>query len=488
MKLLSDILYGVSLEEVTGNTNLAVTSIAFDSRKVQKDSLFVAIRGTAVDGHQYIDQAIDSGAIAIVCEEMPDSPKGGVTYVRVNDARCALGTMTAQYYDNPSRDLKLVGVTGTNGKTSVTTLLYRLFDSLGYKSGLISTVENRIHKKVVKATHTTPNPLELNKLLRDMVDAGVSYAFMEVSSHALDQCRTAGVEFAGGVFTNITRDHLDYHKTFDAYIAAKKRLFDDLGRKAFAVVNRDDRHGLTMVQNCHAAVKTFALKSPADYNSKVLDNSFEGLHMTLDGMEFHSRLVGAFNAYNLTAIYAVARELGQDSRNVLTAMSLLAAAEGRFQYVRSKNQITGVVDYAHTPDALKNVLETISGIVGSGQKVVTVVGCGGDRDKGKRPEMAQIAVQYSDKVILTSDNPRSENPETIIDDMRKGLDSKGISMTLSITSRREAIRTAVSLAGGGDVILVAGKGHEKYQEINGERLPFDDVEELKNAFGENAMI
>jgi UDP-N-acetylmuramoyl-L-alanyl-D-glutamate--2,6-diaminopimelate ligase len=488
MKLLSDILYGVSLEEVLGSTNLAITNIAFDSRQVRKDTVFVAIRGTVADGHQFIDRAIESGAIAIVCEQLPVLPKDGITYVRVNDSRCALGTMSAQYFDSPSRDLKLIGVTGTNGKTSVTTLLYRLFDGLGYKAGLISTVENRVHKKVVEATHTTPDPLALNKLLREMVDAGVSYAFMEVSSHALDQCRTAGVEFAGAVFTNITRDHLDYHKTFDAYIAAKKRLFDDLGRKAFAIVNRDDRHGMTMVQNCQASIKTFALKSPADYCAKVLDNSFEGLHLTLDGMEFHSRLVGAFNAYNLTAIYAVARELGQDSMNVLTAMSSLAAAEGRFQYVRSKSQITGVVDYAHTPDALKNVLETISGIVAPGQKVITVVGCGGDRDKGKRPEMAQIAAQFSDKVILTSDNPRSENPETIIDDMRKGLDSKGVSMTLSITSRREAIRTAVSLAGGGDVILVAGKGHEKYQEINGERLPFDDVEELKNAFGENAMI
>jgi len=488
MRLLSDILYGVSLEEVSGNTNLAITAIAFDSRKVRKDSVFVAVRGTVVDGHDFIPQAIESGAIAIVCEELPEQRIANVTYIRVNDARCALGMMSAQYYDNPSREMKLIGVTGTNGKTSVTTLLYRLFDSLGYKAGLISTVENRIHKRTLNATHTTPDPLALNELLREMADSGVSYAFMEVSSHALDQCRTAGVEFAGAVFTNITRDHLDYHKTFDAYIAAKKLLFDGLGRKAFAVVNRDDRHGATMVQNCNASIKTFALKSPADYHTKVLDNSFEGLHLTLDGMEFHSRLVGAFNAYNLTAIYAVARELGQDAMNVLTAMSSLAAAEGRFQYVRSKNQITGVVDYAHTPDALKNVLETISGIVDAGQKVITVVGCGGDRDKGKRPEMAQIAVRYSNKVILTSDNPRTEDPETIIDDMRKGLDPKGISMTLSITSRREAIRTAVSLAGGGDVILVAGKGHEKYQEINGERLPFDDVEELKNAFGENAMI
>ena len=488
MKLLSDILYGVSLEEVSGNTNLAITALAFDSRKVRKDAVFVAVRGTVVDGHDFIGMAIESGAIAVVCEQIPDEVKTGVTYVRVNDARCALGLMAAQYYDNPSRELKLVGVTGTNGKTSVATLLYRLFDSLGYKSGLISTVENRIHKKIVNATHTTPDPLALNELLREMVDAGVSYSFMEVSSHALDQCRTAGVEFAGAVFTNITRDHLDYHKTFDAYIAAKKLLFDDLQRSAFAVVNRDDRHGMTMVQNCRASVKTFALKSPADITARVLDNSFEGLHMTLDGMEFHSRLVGSFNAYNLTAIYAVAKELGQDTMNVLTAMSTLAAAEGRFQYVRSKNQITGVVDYAHTPDALKNVLETISGIVDSGQKVITVVGCGGDRDKGKRPEMAQIAVRFSNKVILTSDNPRSENPERIIDDMRKGLDSKGVAMTLSIASRREAIRTAVSLAGGGDVILIAGKGHEKYQEINGERLPFDDVEELTNAFGENATI
>lgn len=479
MKLLSDILYKVKLEEIIGSTHVAVSSVALDSRKVKKDSLFVATVGVSVDGHSFIDKAIELGAIAIVCERIPENRKENVTYVKVSDSSYALGIIACNYFDNPSEKLKLVGVTGTNGKTTTVTLLFNLFRSLGYAVGLLSTVQNKINNTVIPATHTTPDPISLNELLHSMVEEGCEYAFMEVSSHAIVQHRIAGIHFTGAVFSNITHDHLDYHKTFDEYIRAKKMFFDHLPSSAFALTNKDDRNGSVMVQNTQAEKYTYSLRSISDFKCKVLENHLNGLFLQIDGKDVWVKLIGSFNAYNVLAVYAVAVLLKQDKTNVLTALSNLNSVEGRFQYVKSEHGVIGIVDYAHTPDALKNVLETIKDIRTGNEQVITLVGCGGDRDNAKRPVMAAIACEYSNKVILTSDNPRSEDPESILDQMQKGVNPVDARKTLRITDRKEAIKTALSLSKAGDIILVAGKGHEKYQEIKGVKHPFDDFEILK---------
>ncbi len=479
MKLLSDIIYKVRLEEITGSTHMAISSVTFDSRTVKKDSLFVATKGTAVDGHVYIDKAIESGAIAIVCEEMPKTRNEAVTYVKVKDSSYALGIIACNFFDNPSEKLKLVGITGTNGKTTTVTLLFNLFKSLGYSVGLLSTVENKINNAVIPATHTTPDALTLNELLTNMLAQGCEYVFMEVSSHAVAQNRIAGLNFTGAIFSNITHDHLDYHKTFDEYIKAKKGFFDQLPNSAFALVNRDDRNGTVMLQNTKAQKYTYGLQNIADFKCRILENQLNGLLLNIDGTEVWVKLIGTFNAYNVLAVYAAAILLKQNKTNVLTALSNLNSVEGRFQYVKSPKGIIGIVDYAHTPDALKNVLETIKDIRTGAEQVITLVGCGGDRDAAKRPVMAAIACEYSNKVILTSDNPRSEDPETILDQMQKGINPVDAKKTLRITDRKEAIRTALSLSNPGDIILVAGKGHEKYQEIKGVKHKFDDFEILK---------
>jgi UDP-N-acetylmuramoyl-L-alanyl-D-glutamate--2,6-diaminopimelate ligase len=482
MRLLTDILYKAGLEEIIGTTNVAVSSITFDSRKIKKDSLFIAVRGTAVDGHHFITQAIETGAIAIVCEELPETQHENITYVKVKNANYALGIIAANFYDNPSQKLKLVGVTGTNGKTTTVTLLYNLFKSLGYTVGLLSTVKNKIHNEEVVATHTTPDAISLNELLNKMLEKGCQYVFMEVSSHAIVQHRVTGITFAGGVFTNITHDHLDYHKTFDEYIKAKKTFFDNLPEEAFALTNKDDANGMVMLQNTKANRVTYALKSPADHKCRIVENHLNGLLLNIDNKEVWVKLIGQFNAYNVLAVYSVAVLLKQDATNILTALSTLNSVEGRFQYLKSDSGIIGIVDYAHTPDALKNVLETIKGIRTGNEQVITLAGCGGDRDAAKRPVMAKIACQLSNKVILTSDNPRSEDAEEILNQMQKGIDPVDAKKTLRITDRKEAIRTACSLAKPGDIILIAGKGHEKYQEIKGVKHPFDDFEILKETF------
>ncbi|PKP51126.1 MAG: UDP-N-acetylmuramoyl-L-alanyl-D-glutamate--2,6-diaminopimelate ligase [Bacteroidetes bacterium HGW-Bacteroidetes-12] len=479
MKQLKDILYKTGIEELVGSTNLTVEKICFDSRKVEKNSLFVAVSGTVVDGHQYINQTIENGAIAIICEVFPEKLIENITYVRVKNSSAALGIIAANFFDNPSSEIKLVGITGTNGKTTTATLLHELFTQLGHKSGLLSTVINKIGSENFPSTHTTPDAIQLNALLRMMVDEGCSYCFMEVSSHAIHQHRIAGVDFTGAVFTNITHDHLDYHKTFDEYIKAKKMFFDNLPNKAFALVNKDDKNGMVMLQNCQANKYSFGLKTMTDFSCKVLESDFSGMLLNIDNNEVWTKLIGGFNAYNLLSIYATAILLNQDKLEVLTAISNLVSVEGRFQYIKSAENVAAIVDYAHTPDALKNVLSTIKEIRTGNEKVITVVGCGGNRDKEKRPIMTKIACDFSDKVILTSDNPRNENPEQIITDMRAGVEPLHFKKVLAITNREEAIKTACALAEANDIILVAGKGHEKYQEINGEKFPFDDMEVLK---------
>ncbi|MGE0566876.1 MAG: UDP-N-acetylmuramoyl-L-alanyl-D-glutamate--2,6-diaminopimelate ligase [Bacteroidia bacterium] len=474
MKLLSDIVYKLRIEHTTGSMNIAIATISFDSRKVKKDSLFVAISGTQVDGNEFIPQAIASGAVAVVCEKLPTELSDKVTYIKVNNASEALGIIACNFYDNPSRKLKLIGVTGTNGKTTTVTLLFNLFKNMGYSVGLISTVQNKINSKVIPATHTTPDPISLNQLLNNMVMEGCKYAFMEVSSHALVQNRVKGIQFEGAVFTNITHDHLDYHKTFDEYIKAKKLLFDSLPKTSFALFNKDDRNGEIMVQNCQASIKSYSLKSISDFKAKILESHISGMLLTLDQKEVWVKLIGEFNAYNVLAVYSTATLLNQDPANVLTTLSNLNSVEGRFQYYKSKNDVTGIIDYAHTPDALQNVLNTIKSLRQGNEKIITVVGCGGDRDKAKRPTMALIAATESNKVILTSDNPRTEDPEVILNEMMKGLSPIEKKKSLRITDRKEAIRTACSIAEKGDIILIAGKGHEKYQEINGVKNDFDD--------------
>ncbi|MEX2597158.1 MAG: UDP-N-acetylmuramoyl-L-alanyl-D-glutamate--2,6-diaminopimelate ligase [Salibacteraceae bacterium] len=478
MKLLKDILYKAGIEEVIGNTHLAVEQICFDSRKAEKLSAFVAVKGTQTDGHEYIDKAIEKGSKIIVCEQLPFSLIDGVTYVKVKSSAEALGVMASNFYDNPSEKLKLVGVTGTNGKTTVVTLLHRLFKALGRKSGLISTVVNLIGIKEVPATHTTPDPVQLNALLYQMVEDKCGYCFMEVSSHAIDQRRIAGLKFQGAVFTNITHEHLDYHKTFDNYIKAKKQFFDQLSAGAFSLYNADDTHGEIMVQNTKSKVYDYSLQNTSDFKAKILENHFQGLNLIVDEREMWTKLIGRFNAYNLLATYGSAVLLGEERMEVLTMLSNLNPPAGRFQYIRSENGVIGIVDYAHTPDALKNVLSTIADIRGGNEKVITVVGCGGDRDTSKRPDMARIATEWSDRVLLTSDNPRTEDPDAIIRDMEKGVDKVNQKKTLAITNRKEAIKAAASMAESGDIILVAGKGHETYQEIDGVKHDFDDMKIL----------
>ena len=481
MKLLKDLLYKTGITEVQGTTEMPVHEVCFDSRKANAGTVFVAVKGTQHDGHRFINEVVENGCSAVVCEAFPAERKNGVTYVKVKDTAAALSIMAATFYDNPSEKLKLVGVTGTNGKTTTTTLLHQLFRKSGTGAGLLSTVKNKINDQVISATHTTPDAVQLNALLAQMVDAGCTYCFMEVSSHAVSQKRVAGLKFAGGVFTNLTHDHLDYHKTFDEYLKAKKIFFDGLGEDAFALTNKDDKNGMVMLQNTHAKKYTYSLKSMSDYKGKLIENLFEGLMLNIDGQEVLCRLVGSFNAYNLVAAYSTAVLLGENKMDVLTRLSSLDPVEGRFDYLTSRKKVVGVVDYAHTPDALENVLKTIHDVSRQG-RVITVVGCGGDRDSAKRPVMAKIACEMSDKVILTSDNPRSEDPSEIIRAMEKGIDAGEARKALSIVDRKEAIKTAVSIALPGDVILVAGKGHEKYQEVKGVRTPFDDKEILCEMF------
>lgn len=482
MKLLKDIIYKAGIEEVIGSTQVAIEKVCFDSREIEKFSLFIAVSGTQVDGHKYIAKGIEDGAVAIICEQFPKEIKEEITYIRVKSSSAALGVVAANFYDNPASEIKLIGITGTNGKTTTATLLHDLYTELGYKCGLLSTVVNKIGVSEIVSTHTTPDAIQLNALLRHMIAEKCEYCFMEVSSHAIHQNRIAGLDFAGGVFTNITHDHLDYHKTFDEYLKAKKTFFDGLNEAAFALVNKDDKNGMVMMQNTKAKKVTYALKSMSDFSCKVIESDFSGMQLNIDGSEVWTKLIGQFNAYNLLAIYSTAILLGEEKLTVLTAISNLVSVEGRFQYVKSTNNIAGIVDYAHTPDALKNVLKTINDIRVGNEQVITVVGCGGDRDKEKRPVMAKIACELSDKIILTSDNPRSENPDEIIKEMRQGVDGVHFKKVLAISNREEAIRTACSLASDGDIILVAGKGHEKYQEINGEKLPFDDMEILDSTF------
>lgn len=483
MKQLKDILTRVQPLQVTGDTSVAVTGMCIDSRKVAKGNAFIAVKGTQVDGHEYIEKAIASGAGVIVVEVLPAVLQEGVVYVQVKDSAAAVGAMADAYFDSPSQTVKVVGVTGTNGKTTVATLLYQLFEGLGYKCGLISTVQNHIHDKVVSATHTTPDAIAVHGLIAEMRDAGCTHVFMEVSSHAIHQHRIAGLNFVGGIFTNITHDHLDYHKTFDEYIRVKKMFFDGLSASAFALTNADDKRGMVMLQNTKAEKCTYSLRVPATVKGKVLENNLTGLVMDINNTEAYFRMIGTFNAYNLMAAYGAAVQLGEDKMQVLAVLSNLHGAQGRFETMMSANdKVLGIVDYAHTPDALINVLATINQLRTGGQQVITVVGCGGDRDKAKRPLMAQVACEHSDKAILTADNPRTENAEDILNDMVAGLSVAHSRKMLRITDRREAIKTACTLAQPGDVVLVAGKGHETYQEINGVRHHFDDREELKNAF------
>lgn len=479
MKTLKDILYGVGLSAVSGSTSIMVNQICFDSRKVGKGDVFVAIKGLVVDGHEYIDRAIASGAKSIVCEVLPGKMDNEITYVEVDNGNKALAIMASNYYGNPSKNLRLVGVTGTNGKTTVSSLLYQLFKKAGFKVGLISTIRIMVDNKEYATTHTTPDALTINKYMQLMNHAGVEYCFMEVSSHGIHQKRTEGLEFEGAIFTNLTHDHMDYHKTFADYRDTKKKLFDQLSKKAFALTNIDDKNGLVMLQNTAARKYTYALKSYADYRAKILENQFNGQLLKIGDKEVWSKLIGDFNAYNMLAIYAAADLLGLEKLEILRLLSELENVDGRFQYYISKERITAIVDYAHTPDALKNVLDTINTLRTGNENVITVVGCGGDRDKSKRPVMGHIATTLSNKVIFTSDNPRSESPTVIIEEMEAGVEAQNANKTLSIVNRKQAIKTACQLAVAHDIILVAGKGHETYQEANGVREDFDDFKMVK---------
>ena len=478
MKLLKDLIYGIRLKEVIGSTQIAIEHICYDSRKSAKNALFIAVPGTQVDGHLFIDKAIELGAIAVVCERLPDRIQEGIHYVQTSDSAFALSAVASNWYGNPSKKMKVIGVTGTNGKTTITTLLFNLFSQIeGELCGLLSTIDVRIGRNSLPATHTTPDAIAIQEHMSNMHQAGVKYCFMEVSSHALVQHRAAHVDFDVAVFTNITRDHLDYHGDMNGYIKAKKMLFDGLKKEAVAIFNEDVKHGQTMVQDCKATKRSYALKFPSDYKVKILERQFDGMLLTINDQECWTKIMGDFNAYNLCAAYATAIELGKDALQVLTTLSLLTPVEGRFQTIAGKG-IIAIVDYAHTPDALQNVLNTIATINEGKGKIITVVGCGGNRDKGKRPQMASIAAENSDTTILTSDNPRDEDPNTIIAEMAKGLSPNLKSKTLEIMDRRQAIKSAVMLAKEGDIVLVAGKGHEKYQEIKGTRFDFDDVHEV----------
>lgn len=459
-------------------------SLVFDSRKVEENDVFIAQKGVSVDGHLYIDKAIHLGAIVIICEDFPEEQKAGITYVQVADANVSLAIMASNFYDNPSSKIPLVGVTGTNGKTTIASLLYQLFKKAGYKVGLLSTVKVMVDETEFKATHTTPDSVTINLYLDKMIDAGVDYCFMEVSSHGIHQKRTEGLTFAGGIFTNLSHDHLDYHDTFAEYRDVKKYFFDSLPKTAFALTNIDDKNGDFMLQNTKAKKKTYALKTLADFKVKILEKQLSGTLISVDGTEVWTKLIGVFNIYNLTAIIATAELLGLEKLEVLTIVSALESVSGRFEYVVSSDGVTAIIDYAHTPDALKNVLETINDIRTNNEKVITVVGCGGDRDKSKRPKMAHIASQLSNQVIFTSDNPRTENPQTILDEMEVGVSSENYKKTLTVLERRQAIKTACKFSETGDIILIAGKGHENYQEINGVRAHFDDLEEVKSCFNQ----
>lgn len=479
MNILKDILYKVHIEAVTGDTNISVRELVFDSRKVELNDVFVAIKGYEFDGHSYIDSAIKLGAIAIICEEIPKKIIQGITYVQVDNTSSALAIMASNYYDNPSENLKLIGVTGTNGKTTIATLLYQLFKKAGYKVGLLSTVKILVNDTEYKATHTTPDSLTINKYLQRMNHEGVEYCFMEVSSHGIHQKRTAGLHFQGGIFTNLSHDHLDYHDTFAEYRNVKKQFFDELPKEAFCLVNIDDKNGLIMMQNTRAKKYTYALKTYADYRAQILENSLAGLLLKVNDNEVWTKLIGNFNAYNLLAIYATAELLGLEEIEILRLVSELESVSGRFEYFISANKVTVIVDYAHTPDALKNVLETINNIRTGNEQLITVVGCGGDRDVTKRPKMGNIASALSTKAIFTSDNPRSENPESIIEAIEKGVEAQNYKKTLSITDRKQAIKTACQMASENDIVLIAGKGHETYQEIKGKRTDFDDYKIAK---------
>jgi UDP-N-acetylmuramoyl-L-alanyl-D-glutamate--2,6-diaminopimelate ligase len=477
--LLKDILYKVSIEAVKGSTDVAIQKIEFDSRKVQENDVFVAIRGTVSDGHEFIEKAISMGAAAIVCDTLPEVIVSNITYIQVKDTNSALAFIAANYYNNPSDKIRLVGVTGTNGKTTIASLLYQLYKKAGYKVGLLSTVKIMVDETEYKATHTTPDSLTINYYLNEMITVGCEYCFMEVSSHGVHQKRTEGLHFEGGVFTNLSHDHLDYHPTFAEYRDVKKSFFDHLPKTAFALTNVDDKNGAVMLQNTSARKLTYALKSYADYRAQILENQLSGLLLKINDNEVWVKLIGTFNAYNLLAIYGTAIELGMDSLEALRLLSELESVSGRFQFIVSSDKITAIVDYAHTPDALENVLKTINDIRTNNEKLISVVGCGGDRDKTKRPIMANIASQMSDTVIFTSDNPRTENPATIISEMEKGVEPQNYKKTLSIEDRKQAIKTACQLANAQDIILIAGKGHENYQEINGVRHHFDDMETVK---------
>ena len=478
---LQELLYKVSFVKIIGTTNVEVIDIAFDSRKVKATSLFVALKGTQSDGHTYISQTINAGAKVIVLEDMPLKLDDNITYVKVEDSNIALGIIAANFYDNPSEKIKLVGVTGTNGKTTIVSLLTQLFSIMNVKVGMLSTIQNKIIDKIIPSTHTTPDALQINFLLNEMIAQGCEYCFMEVSSHAISQGRISGIHFTGGVFTNLTQDHLDYHNSFAEYRDVKKSFFDLLPKSAFALTNKDDKNGMKMLEGTKAQKCTYSLKSVSDYKCRVLENQFEGMLLSINKVDIWVKLIGDFNAYNLLSVYAVANQFAFEDHEVLTGLSMLTSPEGRFQYLQSEEKITAIVDYAHTDDALKNVLTTVNNIRANAEQLITVVGCGGDRDKTKRPLMAAVACNLSNQVILTSDNPRSENPDTIIEDMMQELDPVQKKKVLVIIDRKQAIKTACRLAKTNDIILVAGKGHEKYQEINGEKFPFDDLEELKQS-------
>lgn len=482
MKILKDILYKVSVNAVYGDTNVKVAQVDFDSRKVVKDSLFVAQKGTSVDGHLYIDKAISLGATTIICEELPIRLEANITFIQVEDSSKTLAIIASNFYDNPSSKLKLIGVTGTNGKTTVASLLYQLLKKSGYKTGLLSTVQILVDTTVFNATHTTPDSVTINYYLHQMVLLGVDYCFMEVSSHGIHQKRTEGLEFAGGIFTNLSHDHLDYHVSFASYRDVKKSFFDSLPKTAFALTNLDDKNGNIMLQNTKARKRTYALKTLADYKAKIIEKSFSGTLISINDTEFWTKLIGNFNAYNLAAIIGVAYELGLEKLEILTIISQLESVSGRFEHLVSDNGVIAIVDYAHTPDALRNVLQTINDIRTNNEKLITVIGCGGDRDKTKRPKMAHIASQLSTQAIFTSDNPRTENPDTILEEMEEGVSAENLKKIITISDRGQAIKTACKFSETGDILLIAGKGHENYQEISGERFHFDDLVEVKKYF------
>lgn len=482
---LSDILDGIEVQRIEGKTDLLVNNLVFDSRKAGKGDLFIAVKGTHIDGHQFIAEVVGQGVVAVICQDLPSEMLPDVTYIVVLNSAVALAKAASAFFDHPSRKLKVIGITGTNGKTSTVFFLYHLFKSLGFKVGLLSTIENLIGDERIPSTHTTADALQISDNLNKMVEQGCDYCFMEMSSHAIDQERIAGLKIHGAVFTNITHDHLDYHQTFEKYISAKKKLFDQLPADAFALVNVDDRNGMVMLQNTAARKLTYSLKSPSDFKAKIIENRFEGLHLNIENRELWCRLVGSFNAYNLMAVYAVARVEGFQPEEVLPQLSKLSPVEGRFQVIQSKAGITAIVDYAHTPDALKNVLQTINAVRPGNEHLITIIGAGGDRDRLKRPILAKVACQLSDRVILTSDNPRSESPEAIIAEMEAGLDSQMKRKAIKITDRRDAIKTAVMISLKGDIILVAGKGHETYQEIHGVKHHFDDREIVNEYLSNN---